>query len=140
MKIKAIWWLSMLLLSSACVPRAAAPDPYTVPFIEATSEVTNQLLEPFTSTLSSLGITVSPETAKAYRYEGNNDTAFLAAIDRFYLENPGFCPLEKAFYYADNKTTLITLFTKIVDFWRAMRVEEKYSVNGCEDSLERSGK
>jgi hypothetical protein len=100
------------ILFGACAPRAATPDPFSVPFTEAAPEIALQLLQPFGNTLRDLSITLVLEGAKTYRYDGSNDTAFLAAIDRFYLENPSYCPLEKAFYYAENKTTLMTIAAK----------------------------
>ena len=104
--------LLLLLTISACTPQATPRDPYSVPFTEAQPEIIGQLLQPFKTTLENTGVTLSTENAKAFRYDGTADTAFLAAIDRFYLENPGYCPLEKAFYYAENKTTLMTLAAK----------------------------
>ncbi len=103
-------WGSIFLLA-ACAPQTA-PSPYSIPFVETSTETATTLLLAFKNTLRTLEITLDTQTAKAYKYEGTNDKAFLAAIDRFYLENPGFCPLEKAFYYADNKTTLMTLAAK----------------------------
>jgi hypothetical protein len=107
-------WLVAISLAAfiGCAPQVKAPDAYTVPFPDASPEIANTLLKAFTTTLKDLGITLTLEGVKAYRYEGVDDRAFLAATDRFYLDVPGYCPLERAFYYADNKTTLMTLAAK----------------------------
>jgi hypothetical protein len=102
------YWLWVLLLVG-CAPRTA-PDALSVVFVAAPVSLANELSLPFAQTLATLDIRL--EQGTAFRYEGADNNAFLAAIDRFYLENPGFCPLEKAFFYADNKTTLLTLAAK----------------------------
>jgi hypothetical protein len=102
------FWFGALLLVG-CAPRTV-PDAYSVVFLETAPSVASELSLPFAQVLASLEIRLDSGTA--FRYEGADNNAFLAAIDRFYLENPGFCPLEKAFYSAENKTTLMTLAAK----------------------------
>jgi hypothetical protein len=102
----------LLAFLAGCAPQVKPPDAYSVPFQDASPEVATALAKGFSQTLKDLGVTLMLEGAKAYRYEGVDDRAFLAATDRFYLDAPGHCPLERAFYYADNKTTLMTLAAK----------------------------
>ena len=44
----------------------------------------------------------------AQRYEGNDNRAFSLAIDRFYLEHPGFCPVVGGFLISSSGRSAVT--------------------------------
>jgi hypothetical protein len=48
----------------------------------------------------------------AYRYDGNDERAFLLAIDQFYLANPGFCPMVDGFHVSSDGTLQLTMAAK----------------------------
>jgi hypothetical protein len=80
-------------------PEAGAPigDP----------DIFRSLVSPFDDELSELGVTV--DSFQAYRYEGGDKDAFFVAVNSFYRTNPGFCPLQEAFYAAENGLQFMTL-------------------------------
>lgn len=98
--------LSVLLgLLTACVPVAREHiEPAQATADLATFE---RLVAPFENELDDLGITVL--TFQTYRYNGDNPKAFIEAINTFYRQNPGFCPLQEAFYPAQNGVQFMTL-------------------------------
>jgi hypothetical protein len=99
------WTFMIVALVTACAPKAV-PNAYSVPFQSLPSTEAVMLSEPFQATLTSLGIVLNISESKVFRYEGTDDRSFLAAVDRFYLESPGFCPLEKAFYPGANNISM----------------------------------
>jgi hypothetical protein len=89
----------------SCVPSQVKYDYVSLP----QSQV-QELSAPFLKDLSKVGVKL--ETGAAYRYDGSDDRAFLATIDRFYLENPGFCPVENGFFFLEDRQLYLTLAAK----------------------------
>jgi hypothetical protein len=92
----------------ACAPAASrSPD---LPVVRLEDRVLNALVAPLEETIASLGITVVG--GEAYRYDGQEDAAFPQAVNRLYRDNPGFCPLEEAFYPAPSGTRFMTVLAR----------------------------
>jgi hypothetical protein len=101
-------YLILLILAfSSCVP-AEVKATYTFSDLEPAK--TTELSNVFQPVFQQLGIRIGG--GKAFRYEGKDDRAFLATIDRFYLEHPGFCPLQDAFFVAPDQSLYMTLAAK----------------------------
>ena len=103
--LKALLSLCVLLLLGACAP-AVRPEP-ELPVLPADLSTFQALATPFQDDLATLGVTV--RSYQAYLYEGTDTNAFVQATNRFYRSYPGFCPLENAFYAADNGLQFMTL-------------------------------
>lgn len=93
------------VLLVGCVP-AAQPPPAAGTAVDE-PVVFRALVAPFTDTLAELGVTI--DAYQAYRYDGSDTAAFLVAVDTFYRANPGFCPLDEAFYPAASGLQFLTL-------------------------------
>ena len=97
----------MILL--ACAPATRLEPPLeltTLPAPEAT-----RLSVPFQPAFDALGIELMG--GEAYKYLGNDPDAFLRITDRFYTDNPGFCPLaENAFQASDDQRRFATIAAK----------------------------
>jgi hypothetical protein len=100
-------FILLTLLLVACAPSVQTGGSSSLPVNEASGETLAMLLTPFSNTFSQLGIVVTE--GKAYRYEGDDVNAFIQAINDFYKANPGFCPLEQAFYPAESGLQFLTL-------------------------------
>lgn len=100
------------LLLAACAPAAGtAPVPTAGPAEFAVGPAdpaaAERLLAPFRADLAALGVTI--ERVAAFRYEGSDPDAFVAAINAFYRRNPGHCPLREAFYVAPDALRFMTV-------------------------------
>jgi hypothetical protein len=96
----------ILLAFASCVPVRDPSNP--VDFSPLDDKAARDLLEPFRNELQARGILF--KAGQAFRYDGQNERAFLAAVDRFYLERPGFCPLlENGFLLSSQADTYATL-------------------------------
>ena len=93
MKLNSSLVLILVLLLSACVPSASETK---LEFKSLKLSVTLKLLESFKPVLRDLKITLEP--VSAFQYIGTDDQALFGAVDVFYQQNPGFCPLENGFY------------------------------------------
>jgi hypothetical protein len=81
-----------------CAPSANTPD-YVLESLPR--DAAHALIAPFSSVLRRLELRVQDETQTASRYDGTERNAFLFIVDRFYQQNPGFCPLETNAFHAD---------------------------------------
>ena len=101
--------LLCLLFLIACAPATeTATEPPVQPSDPAANLATYQnLVAPFAADLERLGITLNDY--QIYRYEGADPNGFIGAINAFYREYPGFCPLIEAFYAAPNGVQFMTL-------------------------------
>lgn len=99
--------LLIALVLLGCAP--AIEDPLEEPLAteSANAEVMSTLISPFAQDLGALGITVTQR--EAYIHSGSDPDAFAKATNTFYLSNPGFCPLENAFFYDETGTKFMTL-------------------------------
>ena len=97
----------LVLVINSCVPVEVKAD-YVFSDLEPAKAT--ELSTVFQPVFKQLGIRIG--TGKAFRYEGKDDRAFLATIDRFYLEHPGFCPLQNAFFAAPDQSLFMTLAAK----------------------------
>ena len=100
----------LIALLEACTPAAGgAGSVETEPVEVETAEAATftKLAAPFREELRRLGVEVGP--VRVYRYEGSDPNAFIEAINTFYRDNPGFCPLVEAFYPAENGVQFMTL-------------------------------
>ena len=93
MKLNSSLVLILMLVLSACVPSVGDTK---LEFKPLEINVAARLLESFKPVLKDLKITLEP--VSAYRYAGSDDQALFGAVDVFYQQNPGFCPLENGFY------------------------------------------
>jgi hypothetical protein len=101
-------FIFLALLLVACAPTLqTGGTASSIPVSEASEESLAMLLTPFSNTFNQLGIVVTE--GKAYRYEGDDVNAFIQAINDFYKANPGFCPLEQAFFPAESGLQFLTL-------------------------------
>ena len=96
--------LGLLTLLAGCAPSAAPVEP---PVATGDLATYQYLAAPFAGDLQTLGVTVTGY--QTYRYEGADPNGFVEAINRFYLANPGFCPLVEAFYAAPSGLQFMTL-------------------------------
>ncbi len=101
--------LLCLLFLIACAPATeTATEPPTQASDPAVNLATYQsLVAPFAADLERLGVTLNDY--QIYRYEGANPNGFINAINTFYREYLGFCPLVEAFYAAPNGVQFMTL-------------------------------
>ena len=96
--------LGLLVLLASCAPSVA---PVAPPVATADLATYQYLAAPFTGELERLGVSVT--NYQTYRYEGADPNGFVEAINRFYLANPGFCPLVEAFYAAPSGLQFMTV-------------------------------
>ncbi len=97
--------LSSLLL--ACAPSATEREPSPLA-LEAIPLVKGlELTRPFRAEWQRFGVNL--EVSGSFRYTGSEDAAFYRVVDRFYRENPGFCPVEKGFLVGVDGQTFVTL-------------------------------
>ena len=101
--------LFCLLFLSACAPATeTAAEPPVQPSDPAANLATYQsLVAQFATDLERLGVTLTDY--RIYRYEGADPNGFISAINTFYREYPGFCPLVEGFYAAPNGVQFMTL-------------------------------
>ena len=102
-------YLFYLLFLAACAP---STGPSVEPPTQASDPAANlatyrRLVQPFTADLERLGVTLTGY--QVYRYEGADPNGFIGAVNTFYRENPGFCPLVEAFYAAPSGVQFMTL-------------------------------
>jgi hypothetical protein len=88
-----------------CAP--AAKQQAALPVERADDATFQGLLSPFGGVLDELGVSVA--SFETFRYEGTDKAAFVQAINAFYKQNPGFCPLEDAFFAAESGLQFLTL-------------------------------
>jgi hypothetical protein len=100
-------FLMLTLLVVACAPGVQKSGSANLAVTEASADTLALLLAPFSNTFNQLGIVVTG--GQAYRYNGTDANGFIQAINEFYKSNPGFCPLEQAFYPAENGLQFLTL-------------------------------
>ena len=93
MKSNSSLLVMLVLLLSACVPSASETK---LEFKPLEISVAARLLEGFKPVLKDLKVTL--ESVSAFQYVGSDDQALFGAVDVFYQQNPGFCPLENGFY------------------------------------------
>jgi hypothetical protein len=104
---KRVLILSLAVAFIGCAPRGAPI--YTFQSLETARALA--LIEPFRAVLKDLEIRV--EGGRAFRYDGDDDRAFLAAADAFYMESPGFCPLrDGAFHFLEGRAVFMTIAAK----------------------------
>jgi hypothetical protein len=100
-----------LLLLSACVPASSSPPNYA--FETLPRETGQAMVRGFGSVLRDLEIQITLNPESALRYSGSDSNAFLFIVDRFYQQNPGFCPLEKSGFHPDSSgKVFLTLAAK----------------------------
>ncbi len=104
-----IFLLGLLLSSCAPTQQTSRTTTINTAFTAADRDVGTQMLELFPS-LKNAGVSLTSE--EAFSYVGTDQQAFLVAIDQFYLKNPGFCPVENAFFYAGDRPVYLTLAAK----------------------------
>ena len=99
----------LLLLLVACAPATeTAVEPPTQTSDPAANLATyRNLAQPFAADLERLGVTLTGY--QVYRYEGADPNGFISAINTFYREYPGFCPLVEGFYAAPSGVQFMTL-------------------------------
>jgi hypothetical protein len=112
--LKAPIAFALVLILIGCAPvntTPKAPAPPELNLTNLTAVKTNELVLPFLEPLKQKGVTLNLATAKGYQYDGTDERAFLVITDRFYLENPGFCPLEsgQGFLVGPTGKTFLTL-------------------------------
>ena len=91
----------------SCVPASStATDDLTLSVSQ--EESFQHLIAPFERDLRELGISLGD-------YTGSSQDAFTQAVNTFYRENPGSCPLENAFYASETGLQFMTLAAKGTD-------------------------
>lgn len=99
--------LSLTVTLTGCATRVTPT--YTFQSLESARGLI--LIEPFRTVLNDLEIRI--ESGQAFRYDGDDDRAFLAAADAFYTTSPGFCPLrEQAFHFLETQAVFMTIAAK----------------------------
>jgi hypothetical protein len=103
------WWILGILFLASCTPATSSTSsPTTTTAANSADEETFRFLTaPFEQTLRDLNITVT--SFETFRYDGDDPNAFITAVNEFYKSNPGFCPLQEAFYPASNGLQFMTL-------------------------------
>jgi hypothetical protein len=97
-----------------CITLAACAPRVNYSFEATEGAKASELIEPFRNVLERFEIRNA--SGVAYRYDGNDEKAFLVAADRFYAESPGFCPLQSnAFHYLDGQAVFMTIAAKKTD-------------------------
>ena len=96
--------LTLTLALISCAPTVVAPrlEPVSGDALAWSREFTDVL------THYRIGLT----RGQVYRYDGADERAFLAAVDGFYLEAPGYCPTVDAYQLAATGTLQMTLAAK----------------------------
>jgi hypothetical protein len=105
-----LWLLgaTLALGLAACAPaRQGPPVRPEFTFNPQSETVTAALSQAFKSPLYDARIRLGK--GKSFKYEGTDQRAFLAMIDRFYLEHPGFCPVENAFLFDQEHQVYLSL-------------------------------
>jgi hypothetical protein len=105
-----LWLLgaTLALGLAACAPAKQGPPlrpEFT--FNPQSETITAALGQAFKAPLSEARVRLG--TGKSFKYEGTDQRAFLAMIDRFYLEHPGFCPVENAFLFDQEHQLYLSL-------------------------------
>jgi hypothetical protein len=95
-----------LLSLAACVPAAVQYKFNNLGEIKAREMATT-----FIPQLKAIGVQLE-DRGTAYQYQGSDERAFLAVADKFYLEHPGFCPLQDAFFIAPDQSLYMTVAAK----------------------------
>ena len=90
--------LGLLAFVSACAPAVTSANFEYAPLSATTAQA---MVRGFAPTLEGLAINLERGSETALRYAGSDQQAFLAIIDRFYQQNPGFCPLERGGFHSD---------------------------------------
>lgn len=90
--------IGLLMLVSACAPAVTSANFEYAPLSATTAQA---MVQGFAPTLEGLAINLERGSETALRYAGSDQQAFLAIIDRFYQQNPGFCPLERGGFHSD---------------------------------------
>jgi hypothetical protein len=99
--------LSLGVALVACTPRIT-PN-YT--FEPVGEDRALELAKPFQKVLDELGIRM--DSGQSFRYEGDDDRAFLVAADGFYTAASGFCPLQSnAFHFLEDRAVFMTVAAK----------------------------
>jgi hypothetical protein len=103
-------WLALALAS--CAPAAfggvqvlpsTSSQPSTSSVVSPlvlTSAPANSVTEfaqEFVAPLERAGVSLEVAKANAFTYSGEDDKAFFQAVDLFYTQHPGFCPVEGGF-------------------------------------------
>lgn len=108
-------WLVLAALAACvgCAPSVQG-DPggrraeQRIVFTEGDGEsVLPTLVAPFHAYLE--GRRIELMGARAFRYDGADPNAFVVAINKFYRDHPGFCPLVDAFAAAPDGQRFLTL-------------------------------
>jgi hypothetical protein len=100
--------LAALLLVSlmSCVPAVLQYK-----FNSLDENKAREMVASFIPQLKAIGIQLE-DRGTAYQYQGSDERAFLAVVDKFYLEHPGFCPLRDAFFIAPEQNLYMTVAGK----------------------------
>lgn len=113
---KAFLFTLLLVLSLGIGFVGCAPTPRPAPQVVApqatrltvnSEALFNELVAPFRFDLEQLGISIT--SFEAFEYQGNNENVFFQATNDFYTNNPGYCPLENAFYASETALSFMTL-------------------------------
>jgi hypothetical protein len=105
-----LWLLgaTLALGLAACAPaKQAAPVRPEFSFNPQSETITEALGQVFKAPLAEDRVRLGK--GKSFKYEGTDQRAFLAMIDRFYLEHPGFCPVENAFLFDQEHQVYLSL-------------------------------
>jgi hypothetical protein len=99
--------VALLLVSlMSCIPAVVQYKFNSLDEIKARDMVAS-----FIPQLKAIGVQLEDRGA-AYQYQGSDERAFLAVVDKFYLEHPGFCPLQDAFFIALEQNLYMTVAGK----------------------------
>ncbi len=103
---------SLMLALCGCVPAATSAAP-NYSFEPLPEETTRAMIGGFAATIRTLELRLDANSETGSRYVGSDGNAFLFIVDRFYRENPGFCPLERGGFGVDaGGKTFLTLAAK----------------------------
>ena len=103
---------SLLLLLCSCVP-ASSTATDDLALSSSQKESFQYLMTPFERDLRELGISLGDY--ESYEYRGSSQDGFTQAVNTFYRDNPGFCPLGNAFYASETGLQFMTLAAKGID-------------------------
>jgi hypothetical protein len=63
----------------------------------APSSSVTEYTQEFIAPLETAGVTLEVAKSNAFTYTGEDEKAFFQAVDLFYTQHPGFCPVEGGF-------------------------------------------
>jgi hypothetical protein len=96
----------ILLFLASCVPAVLQYK-----FNSLDENKAREMATSFIPQLKAIGVQLE-DRGTAFQYQGIDERAFLAVVDKFYLEHPGFCPLQDAFFIAPEQNLYMTVAAK----------------------------